>query len=90
LTATKDRDAPFFDWAIATARLVAPLKVAIIEALDWIGEPLSASDLSKILDGRFTLQAVAYNIRALAKAEVIVEVRERHVRGAVQKYYFFY
>jgi hypothetical protein len=63
------------------------LKVAIIEALAWIGKPLSATDLNKVLDNRFGLGNVAYHLGELAKTGAVKRTRSRQVRGAVEKFY---
>jgi hypothetical protein len=78
-----------FDWSVLVPLLVHKTRVEIIEALRWIGEPLSASDLKMVLDERLTLQFVSYHVIKLAKIGVLVKVRERQVRGATEKFYFF-
>ena len=84
------RDEPTFDWAALVSRLVHPLKVEIIEALLWIDEPLSPSDLLKVFDmKRGSLSMVAYHTKELARVGVIEVVRRRQVRGAQEKFYFF-
>jgi DNA-binding transcriptional ArsR family regulator len=76
-----------FDWGALAPRLIHPMKVAIIEAIDCIGEPLSATDLRKVFDERFNLQAICYHLGKLAEAEVIEKVRQRQVRGALERFY---
>lgn len=78
-----------FDWAALTPLLIHPMKAAIIEALQWIGEPLSASDLRKIFDLEFSLSLVSYHLRDLAERKILVEVRSRPVRGSIERFYFF-
>ncbi|MEX2107173.1 MAG: helix-turn-helix domain-containing protein [Solirubrobacterales bacterium] len=82
-------DEPSFDWDELVPRIVHPLKVAIIEALLWIDTPLSASELDKVLGGRFGISLVSYHVTKLAEAEAITKVGERPVRGALQTFYFF-
>jgi hypothetical protein len=65
------------------------MRVSIIEALRWIGEPLSATDLRKVFDGRFALPVVSYHLIALAQIDALVQVGQRSVRGSVEKFYFF-
>lgn len=84
-----EEDELVFDWAVLTALLLDPLKVAIIEALGWIGEPLSATDLRKLFDLEFSLSLVSYHLVQLGKKSVLVEVRNRQVRGSVERFYFF-
>jgi hypothetical protein len=78
-----------FDWNVLVSLLVHPVQVAIIEAMSWIGTPLSASELDKVLDERFGVSHVSYHMRALVKAEVIGAVDHEQVRGALKTFYFF-
>ena len=76
-----------FEWATLVPLLVHPLKVAIIEALEWIELPLSAKDLDLALDEEFGLSLVSYHMRKLADVGVIEKVEQRAVRGALQSFY---
>lgn len=76
-----------FQWDALVSRVVHPLKVAIIEALLWIGEPLSAKELDEVLDREWGLSLVAYHLRQLTKLEAIEPVRQQAVRGALQTFY---
>ena len=76
-----------FDWEALAPLLVPPVRVQIIEALAWVGEPLSASDLRGILGERFTLQVIVYHLLKLAEVGAIEKVHERPVRGAVELFY---
>jgi predicted HTH transcriptional regulator len=87
-TTTRGETAPY-DWGSLFSLLVHPMRVEIIEALYWIREPLSATDLRKLLDGRFTSQHISYHLAELVKVGVVKEVGQRAVRGATEKFYFF-
>lgn len=76
-----------FDWEALVALLVHPVKVAIIEAMDWIGEPLSATDLDRILKGQVGVSLISYHLRKLVELGVLEPVRKETVRGAVQTFY---
>ena len=79
-----------FDWAGLVPHLVHPVKLAIIEAMRWSGQPLSASDLSRVLEGQgHSVGVISYHVNGLAKVGAVVKVRQRAVRGAVEKFYFF-
>lgn len=78
-----------FDWSTLVPRLVHPMKVAIIEALAYVGQPLSATDFSKVFGEQFDVPFISYHVVELAKAEAIVKVQELEVRGAIKKSYFF-
>jgi hypothetical protein len=70
--------------------MVHPLKVAIVEALLWVGQPLSSSDLSKLIDDeQYGLSHVSYHVVTLAKAGALEARWTRPVRGAVETFYFF-
>jgi hypothetical protein len=77
-----------FDWDALVPLLVHPMKVAIIEALRWIGRPLSATDLKKLFDEQFELQFISYHVVTLSQIKAIVRVRQRQVRGSIEKFYF--
>jgi DNA-binding transcriptional ArsR family regulator len=81
---------PDFDWTPLVS-LVHPLKVAIIEALRYIGRPMSPSDFTNLLGSESKgLSYVSYHVRALAKDGVIVKVGEREgLRGPKEKFYLF-
>jgi DNA-binding transcriptional ArsR family regulator len=79
--------APSFDWEALVALLIHPVKVSIIEAMDWVGEPLSATDLDRILKGEVGVSLISYHLRKLVELEVIKPVRRKTVRGAVQTFY---
>jgi hypothetical protein len=66
---------------------VHPIKVAIVEALIWVDEPLSASLIERLMDDGTTLPLISYHMRTLAGVGIVVNVKEEPVRGAVQTYY---
>lgn len=79
-----------FDWESLVPLFVHPIKVEVIEAMHWIGQPLSATELATILASRkYKLGVVAYHVSKLAKLGVIEVTHERQVRGARETYYFF-
>jgi hypothetical protein len=78
-----------FNWADLVSHYVHPLKVAIIEALLWVEQPLSANDLARLFAVRhYPLGVVAYHVSDLAKRGVIEQVAERQARGARECFYF--
>ena len=76
-----------FDWEALVPLLVHPVKVSIIEAMTWIEQPLSATDLDRILQGNIGVSLISYHLRKLAELGVIEPVRKETVRGAVQTFY---
>jgi hypothetical protein len=88
-----DAGAERFDWSSLVPRTIHPLKVAIIEAMEWIGQPLAASELVLIIEEidneKFGVSHVAYHLTRLAKAGAFKVVKKEQVRGAMKKYYWF-
>jgi hypothetical protein len=88
---TMEGSEPFGHWDALVPHVVHPLKVIVIEVIGWVGQPLSSSEITKVLDDseEFPLSNVSYHVRRLAETGVIEAVRERRVRGAVETFYFF-
>jgi hypothetical protein len=77
-----------FDWTALVGLAVHPMKVAIIEALLWVGHPLSIGELSQILvDAHYSAEVIGYHATALANLGVIAITHVRKVRGARENYY---
>lgn len=86
-----ERDEQLFDWERLVPLLVHPAKVAIVEALEWMEQPLSPTEMVILFDDDrdFYLSLVAYHVRGLVKVGVLEVVESRKVRGATEKFYFF-
>jgi hypothetical protein len=81
---------PTFDWAVLVPHVIHPVRVAIIEALRWIGEPLSAKDFKELFAVEELITSyISYHVVELAKTGVLVKVKEEQIRGALKKSYFF-
>lgn len=76
-----------FEWEMLVPHLVHPVKVAIIEAMQWVGEPLSSRELDRMFDEEYGVSLVAYHMRTLADVGVVEAVRQQAVRGALQTFY---
>jgi hypothetical protein len=50
-----------------------PAEIAMVEAFEWIDEPMSADVLEDVLERTFPLGTVDYHLRGLAGAGVVVE-----------------
>ncbi|HEX6780644.1 MAG TPA: hypothetical protein VF125_01300 [Solirubrobacterales bacterium] len=85
----EEREVSPFDWDFLIDHYVHEFKVAIAEALDWIGQPLSAMELWYILDLKTQSEyaALAYHVRTLQKMGLTVEAAFREARGATEVYY---
>jgi hypothetical protein len=83
-------DEPYpFDWSGLVPRVVHPLKVAVIEAMAWLGRPLSPSELHEVFERRFSLSLVAYHVNKLEELGALAEIDSRQVRGATEHFYYF-
>jgi Helix-turn-helix domain len=78
-----------FDWNALVPHVIHPLKVAIIEALEWVEQPLSATDFRKLLNERFSTPRISYHLVKLAEADAVELTRQQQVRGMTEKFYFF-
>ena len=76
-----------FSWETLVPLLVHPVKVEIIEAMAWIGLPLSATDLDRALRGQVGVSLLSYHLRKLAEVGALERVRQEPVRGAIQTFY---
>lgn len=76
-----------FNWDALIPTSVHPVKVAIIEAMQWIAVPVSPKELDRLFDEEFGVSLVSYHMRTLADIGVVEKVRQQAVRGAVQNFY---
>jgi hypothetical protein len=53
--------------------LLHPAQIAVVEAFEWIGEPMSTDILEEVLDRSFPIGTVGYYLPRLAAAGVLVE-----------------
>jgi hypothetical protein len=82
-----ERDVDNFDWGTLVAGSVHPIKVEVIEAMRWIGVPMSATALSRSFDGAQNVGNVAYHVKKMAGQGVLKRVRRRQIRGALETFY---
>lgn len=76
-----------FNWETLVPLLVHPVKVEIIEAMAWIGLPLSATDLDRVLRGKVGVSLLSYHLRKLTEVGALERARQEQVRGAIQTFY---
>lgn len=76
-----------FRWETLVPHIVHPVKVPIIEALQWIRRPLSASLIEHMVSDEFSISNISYHMRALASVGVLTLVGTRQVRGATEKFF---
>ncbi len=77
-----------WDWANVVP-LVHPVKVAIIEAMLWVGEPMSAVDIDRMHEASPGLTTVSYHLRNLALEFSILELHTKELVGAAWKRLYF-
>jgi len=77
------------DWDAFFSHLAHPTQIAIIEALRWIDQPLSAAELTEVFEGTLGLATVSYHVRRLRNLHVLELINMRAVRGASERFYFF-
>lgn len=82
-----------FDWSLLVPRTIHEVQVAIIEAMEWIGQPLAPSELVHVIgevgDEKFGLSHVSYHMVKLAELGAVKIVKAEPVRGAEKHYYWF-
>jgi hypothetical protein len=76
-------------WDECVPHFLHPIKVAIIEALLWIQEPLSARSIERLMDDGTNVALVSYHLRCMAEAGVVEQAEQVPVRGAIQTFYRF-
>ncbi len=76
-----------FNWGSLVPYLIHPVKVAIIEAMEWVEVPVSPRELDRIFDEQFGVSLVSYHMRTLVDVGVVEKVRQQAVRGALQTFY---
>jgi DNA-binding transcriptional ArsR family regulator len=89
-----DAKATFPGWEPFLPQLVHPIKVALVEALIYIGEPLSTVQLARMLgsiDEGFRESNVRYHLNHLAEVGVLEDDpnRDGQVGDARQKFFYF-
>jgi hypothetical protein len=85
-------DCPFPGWEPFLPHLVHPVKVAIVEALLWIGEPLSAVQFGRLLRGAgegCRESNVRYHLKHLAEIGVLEPISTDPERGPREKFFDF-
>ena len=77
-------------WEALAPVILHPIQVAILEALEWIERPLSATELAKLFgDPDITHSLTHYHLTALAKAGAIEIKDSRKARGSTEWFFGF-
>jgi hypothetical protein len=87
---SQSADGPAFDWALLIPLILHPVKVSIVEAMEWIGEPVSATELTEMFEepDAHYLSLVSYHIGKLVDLGAVKKTSHRAVRGARETFYF--
>lgn len=83
-----DSEAAAVDWNGLLTALLHPTQFQIIEAMHWIGRPVSASQLIQVfgLDLR-DLSAMSYHFRRLSELRIVKLSWVKKMRGAKERFY---
>lgn len=83
---------PVIDWAALAPHIAHPTREGIVEAMRWIGDPLSKSELLPILrsdDPELSLSQVSYFVTTLVAAGVLAQASERVTAVSMEALYWF-
>jgi DNA-binding transcriptional regulator GbsR (MarR family) len=75
------------DWNGLVVRLLHETQLQIIEAMQWIDRPMSASQLVHVFDESTSLSSVSYHVRRLRKLGIVKQSWIRPVRGTKERFY---
>jgi DNA-binding transcriptional ArsR family regulator len=76
-----------FSWEELVPLLIHPLRVATIEALRHVGQPLSTTDLREVFDEDHPLSVISYHLATLVKVGAVVVVCQRQVGASTERFY---
>lgn len=83
----------FFDWSVFVSRLVHPTKVTAIEAMLWIGRPLSATELEKIASANPVLSEFSHHLNTLIDMglmERVAKCKSRRAQSSKPETFVFF
>ncbi len=84
----KSKNPSEWDWTTLVPAFVHPVRIQIIEAMLWIGQPMSAAELEGVFYGTVGLGSISYHLKTLANASILKCVRTRTVRGATERFFW--
>jgi hypothetical protein len=87
-------------WAQLTTILLHPTQLELIEAMRWIGEPVSPSQLVRVFKGGVappaekkernrSVASLSYHMHRLVEFDILRFHSSRRVRGVVETFYIF-
>jgi hypothetical protein len=75
------------DWDSLAPLLVHPLAVAILEAVEWIDQPLSASLIARMCEEERSVSEAAYRLCELADSGALELAYECLLPGSFERFY---
>jgi DNA-binding transcriptional ArsR family regulator len=73
------------DWSLLASLFIHSTKISIIEAMHWIGQPVSASDLEKVFGGTVVVSSLSYHLKSLADSGIVTALEKRKGRAGPAK-----
>jgi hypothetical protein len=73
-------------WAALAARAIHPIQVEIIEAMRWIDRPLTATDLSRVLEEQRAGLRIDRRLRQLARLDAVALDDNGKARGPIVRH----
>ena len=84
----RNRSVPPVDWSLLIEQFVHEIKIGVLEALSWIGQPLSINELWRILGKRgYSYGLVSHHVRALATRGLIEPTDYRDAGSTREAFY---
>jgi hypothetical protein len=74
-------------WSTSLFSLLHPVQIAVVEAFEWIEEPMSATVLFDVFGRHVLFGTVSYHVRRLADAGVLVMRYSEPRRGTREHFY---
>jgi hypothetical protein len=81
------------DWSFLVPPLIHPTKIIVMEAVQWIGRPLSATELAAICGGEPGVSALSYHLKDLARhgaLEAVGACKARRSRSPNQETFYYF
>jgi hypothetical protein len=77
-------------WEDLGLRLLHPAQILIMEAIQWIGRPLSPTQLREVFEKKRPLALLAYHCRRLVELGVLMTLAwQVPVRGTIETFYTY-
>jgi hypothetical protein len=84
---------PKLSWDAFVLSHLHPTKFIIVEAMRWIGRPISATELERIVGGELELTHFPYHLKrlvAMEVLEVVVKLKTRKSQSSKKETFFYF